>query len=170
MYHELLHDATFWAFLFSVDRDLAESCRAEACPSCGGRLHRADYPCKPRGGPRSLPEEYRFRLSFCCARDGYRKRKSPYRNQASVEYRDCSQTPQKNCKKIDFFCRAPGVDSQFKKHGRGAPFDDRIERAARRIPLSYDTSAQPIDRSCTGRQQISEQIFTSAFRSQQCPH
>ena len=25
MYHELLRDATFWAFLFSIDQDLAEA-------------------------------------------------------------------------------------------------------------------------------------------------
>ena len=76
MYHELLRDATFWAFLFTIDQDLAEASRAEQCPSCGCRLHCANYPRKPRG-PRNLPEEYRFRLSFCCARDGCRKRVTP---------------------------------------------------------------------------------------------
>lgn len=76
MYHELLRDATFWSFLFSVDRDLAESRRQDGC-RCGGRLHRANYRRKPRGGPRHLPEEYRYRLSFCCARDGCRKRVTP---------------------------------------------------------------------------------------------
>ena len=48
----------------------------EKCPSCGCRLHCANYPRKPRG-PRNLPDEYRFRLSFCCARDGCRKRVTP---------------------------------------------------------------------------------------------
>ncbi len=76
MYHELLRDASFWLFLFSVDQDLAETARQEACP-CGGRLHRANYPRKPRGGPDKLPEEYGYRLSFCCARDGCRKRVTP---------------------------------------------------------------------------------------------
>lgn len=76
MYHELLRDASFWSFLFSIDQDLAKSCRQEAC-SCGGRLHCANYPRKPRGGPKDLPEEYRVRLSFCCDRDGCRKRKTP---------------------------------------------------------------------------------------------
>ena len=76
MYHELLRDATFWAFLFSVDKDLAETAKAKQCPACGGRLHRADYPRKPRG-PQHLPDEYRWRLSFCCAQDGCRKRLTP---------------------------------------------------------------------------------------------
>ena len=76
MYHELLFDATFWSFLFAIDRDLAEACRAENCRSCAGHLHCANYRRKPRG-PRDLPAEYRFRLSFCCARDGCRKRATP---------------------------------------------------------------------------------------------
>jgi hypothetical protein len=76
MYHELLFDATFWTFLFEIDQKLAEDVRAEKCPLCGCHLHGANYPRKPRG-PRNLPEEYRYRLSFCCARDGCRKRVTP---------------------------------------------------------------------------------------------
>ena len=48
----------------------------KACP-CGGRLHRANYPRKPRGGPDDLPEQYHQRISFCCERDGCRKRRTP---------------------------------------------------------------------------------------------
>lgn len=76
MYHELPHHASFWAFLFSVDQDLAESARQAKCP-CGGCLHRANYPRKPRGGGEHLPPEYGCRLSFCCERDGCRKRVTP---------------------------------------------------------------------------------------------
>ena len=76
MYHNLPRDASFWAFLLSVDRDLAESTRQKACP-CGGHLHRADYPRKPRGGGDHRPAEYGYRLSFCCDRDGCRKRATP---------------------------------------------------------------------------------------------
>ena len=76
MYHGLPRDASFWRFLFSIDQDLAESARKEACP-CGGRLHRANYPRKPRGGPGDLPDEYGYRLSFCCDREGCRKRVTP---------------------------------------------------------------------------------------------
>jgi hypothetical protein len=76
MYHDLPRNASFWLFLFSIDQDLAESTRQKAC-SCGGRLHCANYPRKPRGGPDDLPEQYRQRLSFCCDRDGCRKRVTP---------------------------------------------------------------------------------------------
>jgi hypothetical protein len=75
MYHEWPHGATLWAFLFSVDQDLAQSARDKACP-CGGRLHRANYPRKPRGAE-DLPEAYGYRFSFCCERDGCRKRVTP---------------------------------------------------------------------------------------------
>lgn len=76
MYHELLRYATFWSFLFTIDQDLAQECRKQACP-CGGRLHAANYQRKPRGGPEKLPDEYGRRLSFCCDRDGCRKRMTP---------------------------------------------------------------------------------------------
>ena len=76
MYHDLPRNASFWAFLFSVDQDLAQSARQQAC-SCGGRLHCANYPRKPRGGGGDLSPEYGYRLSFCCDRDGCRKRVTP---------------------------------------------------------------------------------------------
>ena len=76
MYHELPRNASFWAFLFSIDQDLAEQARQKKCP-CGGCLHRANYPRKPRGGGEDLPQEYDFRLSFCCEREGCRKRVTP---------------------------------------------------------------------------------------------
>lgn len=75
MYHELVRHASFWAFLFSVDEDLAEQARIAGC-SCGGRLHSAKYPRKPRGCE-NLPESCDYRLSFCCDRDGCRKRTTP---------------------------------------------------------------------------------------------
>ncbi len=75
MYHKFPPGASFWLFLLSVDRDLAQSTHDKAC-ACGGRLHRADYPRKPRGGE-DLPEDYRYRFSFCCERDGCRKRATP---------------------------------------------------------------------------------------------
>jgi hypothetical protein len=75
MYHDWPRGASFWLFLFSVDQDLAQNARAKCC-SCGGRLHRADYPRKPRGAE-DLSQDYRYRFSFCCARDGCRKRVTP---------------------------------------------------------------------------------------------
>ena len=76
MYHILLRNASFWAFLFSVDERLGQDTRQAGCP-CGGRLHSAKYPRKPSGGGENLPESYRHRLSFCCERDGCRKRATP---------------------------------------------------------------------------------------------
>ena len=76
MWHQLPHGEKFWSFLLSVDRDLAETARQHGC-ACGGRLHCADYPRSPRGCPDELPEAYRKRLSFCCNRDGCRKRVTP---------------------------------------------------------------------------------------------
>ncbi len=76
MYHDLPRGGEFWSFLFEVDQDLAETARTDGCP-CGGRLHTANYPRKPRGGPDSLPESYQLRLSFCCERDGCRQRRTP---------------------------------------------------------------------------------------------
>jgi hypothetical protein len=76
MYHELPQGATFWAFLFAVDQDLAQSARAKTCP-CGGSRHTANYPRKPRGNIEPLSTDYTYRFSFCCARDGCRKRATP---------------------------------------------------------------------------------------------
>ena len=66
----------FWSFLVSIDKDLADCTRQKGC-SCGGRLHCANYPRAPRGGSDDLPEEYVQRFSFCCDREGCRKRVTP---------------------------------------------------------------------------------------------
>jgi len=76
MYHDLLDDARFWSFLFVIDQDLAEKARKQGC-SCGGHLHRANYPRQPRGDADQIPKQQQIRLSFCCDRDGCRKRVTP---------------------------------------------------------------------------------------------
>ena len=76
MLPDLPRETSFWRFLFQIDLKLAEEARQKACP-CGGRLHRANYPRSPRGGPDDLPKELCYRLSFCCNRDGCRKRVTP---------------------------------------------------------------------------------------------
>jgi len=76
MYHDLPRSSSFWSFLLAVDEDLAAETRKKGC-SCGGRLHSANYLRKPRGTPVQLPEPQRLRLSFCCDRDGCRKRATP---------------------------------------------------------------------------------------------
>lgn len=67
MCHALLQDPKFPALLLRIDHELAEQTRSEGC-GCGGALHRADYPRKPRGCPREVRPDYSLRLSFCCAR------------------------------------------------------------------------------------------------------
>src|ERR1700735_3076357 len=76
MYHEFLSSASFWLYLRAVDEDLAAETRNKGCP-CGGRLHCANYPRKPKGTPAQLPEPQLIRLSFCWDRDGCRKRATP---------------------------------------------------------------------------------------------
>jgi hypothetical protein len=76
MYHDLPRVARFWSVLVAIDQDLAETTRKKACP-CGGRLHCANYLRKPRGTRDQLPEQHRLRLSFCCDREGCRKRVTP---------------------------------------------------------------------------------------------
>ena len=73
---ELHRCGSFWSLLLSIDRDPAECARRQGC-RCGGRLHCANYPRAPLGGPEQLPDEYRQRFSFCCERDGCRKRLTP---------------------------------------------------------------------------------------------
>jgi hypothetical protein len=48
-----------------------------ALPFCGGPLHCAHYPRKPRGGPPDLEEAFEVRFSLCCGRPGCRRRVLP---------------------------------------------------------------------------------------------
>ena len=61
--------------LEKVDGDLAEKTRQGGCLHCSGKLHRANYKRKPRGKPKDDKEIYRD--SFCCDKDGCRKRHTP---------------------------------------------------------------------------------------------
>ena len=76
MWHKLLRDARLHQVLLEADREIASETRARGCPACGGRLHVATYERKPRSGVQ-LPAEYDKRFSFCCAKDGCRKRVTP---------------------------------------------------------------------------------------------
>jgi hypothetical protein len=64
-------------FLLKIDGELAAAARAAGCTHCGGRLDSARYPRKPRAGTAQLPEEYGSRFSFCCAKEGCRRRQTP---------------------------------------------------------------------------------------------
>lgn len=76
MYQTILRDSSFFSLLLQLDQDLAAEARAAGC-ACGGALHSAPYPRKPRGGPDELGAEHRMRLSFCCSVEGCRKRVTP---------------------------------------------------------------------------------------------
>ena len=76
MCHAFLNDSRFYEFLFRIDQDSAAEVQAGGC-SCGGVLHSARYPRKPRGLPGVLDKSYQTRLSFCCAAEGCRRRCTP---------------------------------------------------------------------------------------------
>ena len=76
MCHKLLGDTRLYAFLLKCDEDMATEAQVAGC-ACGGVLHSARYPRKPRGGPRDLGPEHDRRLSFCCDREGCRSRVTP---------------------------------------------------------------------------------------------
>lgn len=77
MYASAFADASFPSALLALDLELAETTRQRGCPWCGGPLHSAAYLRKPRGGPWALDEEVAVRHSFCCAREGCRRRVLP---------------------------------------------------------------------------------------------
>ena len=78
MLHAYLGDAKFWRLLQQIDEETALEVRLRGCPWCGDALHRADYPRKPRGVPRALlGVDYERHLSFCCGREGCRRRTTP---------------------------------------------------------------------------------------------
>ena len=77
MYATLLGDATFHELLLVFDQDIALGARRSRCLLCRSVVHSAWYRRKPRGRLCHLSEEHDWRFSFCCARDGCRKRKTP---------------------------------------------------------------------------------------------
>ena len=77
MYAALLADGRFYDLLQQFDHDLAAEQRAGGCPHCGDVLHSARYLRKPRGFIGHLDPDYSLRPSFCCAREGCRKRATP---------------------------------------------------------------------------------------------
>jgi hypothetical protein len=73
--HAVLQDPNFPALLERADEEHAAVVQAAGC-CCGGRLHSARYPRKPRGEPRGGSAAGAVsRHSFCCAR--CRRRRTP---------------------------------------------------------------------------------------------
>lgn len=78
MYRNLLTGSSLYPILQALDETIAKEAQQRGCP-CGGPLHRACFPRKPRG---AVPEvegdpAYRWRWSFCCAVEGCRRRMTP---------------------------------------------------------------------------------------------
>ena len=67
MCHTVLQDPNFFRLLLCIDQELAEELKAGGC-ECGGVLHRADYPRKPRGCLAEVRSQFESRWSFCCNR------------------------------------------------------------------------------------------------------
>jgi hypothetical protein len=83
LYQSFLEDSRSYDLLLRCDVDFAEEARARGC-ECGGVLHAARYRRKPRGGPDTLDPQMNVRFSFCCAREGCRRRVTP----ASLRFLD----------------------------------------------------------------------------------
>ena len=58
--------ASFWQLLVRIDEATAQKCREMGCQLCGGPLHRAHYPRKPRGDLGEAESAFESRWSFCC--------------------------------------------------------------------------------------------------------
>jgi hypothetical protein len=65
--------------LQEIDRESARQVAGAGCPWCGGPLDRSDYDRKPRGDVfiAATVELPRRRISFCCRREGCRRRATP---------------------------------------------------------------------------------------------
>jgi len=74
MYHNLLQNTMFHAFLTTIDETLANKIGEAGC-LCGGSLHQSDYSRSPLGLPIFCRKYYNRRLSFCCGQ--CRKRITP---------------------------------------------------------------------------------------------
>jgi hypothetical protein len=71
-------DVQFLSMLVELDERITEQVRQAGCSRCGGRLDRADYGRKPRGGLVAPGAEgWATRLSLCCSREGCRRRSTP---------------------------------------------------------------------------------------------
>lgn len=72
--HALIQTPKFLRLLLQIDADLAAQMHVVGC-ACGGVLHRANYPRKPRACPKEIRSDFESRLSYCC--NLCRKRRTP---------------------------------------------------------------------------------------------
>jgi len=74
---KILRDPRLYQFLEQIDAERARRVLRKGCQWCGSRLHRADFDRKPIGGPAEVTERWDKRHSFCCEKEGCRKRHTP---------------------------------------------------------------------------------------------
>jgi hypothetical protein len=66
MYANLVAMASFWSTLTDIDRQMQRDVIAKGCPLCGGPLHVANHPRKPRGLPPEVEGTWSQRFNTCC--------------------------------------------------------------------------------------------------------
>ena len=66
MYASLVAVASFWSTLTDIDRQFQQDLIAKGCPLCGGPLHVANHPRKPRGLPPEVEGAWLKRFNTCC--------------------------------------------------------------------------------------------------------
>ena len=155
MYRELLADATFHNLLLACDRDLADTARAGRCSLCGGVLHSATYPRKPRGrperessGPSMTGASASAVLSMVAARERRRRRCASSAPRSTSPRSSCSS---RSCgtalapKRVQRMNEAVGVDRRTVERWRrwwrdnftATPFW-QIARAAFMPPVEHE--------------------------------
>jgi hypothetical protein len=79
MFDEIGLGREFFAALFRIDEEVARQVALRRCLRCGGgALHCGNFDRKPRGALIAPGgEEFVVRLSFCCGREGCRRRTTP---------------------------------------------------------------------------------------------
>jgi len=78
MLYKMFSDSRFFRVLLVFDRDLARQTQTAGCRHCpGGALHVANYRRKPRGVDLDEDDDLDLRLSFCCGKEGCRRRTRP---------------------------------------------------------------------------------------------
>ena len=77
MINTVTNNPSLYVTLLQIDRELAAETREKGCPHCGGVLHSAAYPRKLKKSFIPLDGKEIVRFSFCCSRDGCRRRITP---------------------------------------------------------------------------------------------
>jgi hypothetical protein len=78
MFDRIELGSEFFEGLLAVDVAIVQAANGRGCRFCGGRLHRGDYPRKPRGGLIGrAAEAFKRRFSLCCSEEGCRRRATP---------------------------------------------------------------------------------------------